>query len=157
MSTASLIDSWADSAKEPNPDQRAADRTREKLETLTPVLPNGYMTISFPDGSHRTLRVRTQPASSKFAPGKRIIGLLIGPDNTADYEDFCFLTERGPVMWKRFANTKNQHYAELLWVLNKEPLDGYELVMSKRCLVCNRPLTDAESVRVGICPICRGG
>lgn len=129
-----------------------------KLETLTPLIPNGFFTITFPDGSHRTLRVRTKPADSKFAPGRRVVGLLIGPDNTSDYEDFAFIGEYGVQTWKRFKNQKQDRYAELLWALgNNEEIDGYSLAISKRCLICNRTLSDPESLRLGIGPVCRGG
>ena len=141
-------------------DQIVEDKLAPKisqLETAHPAIPNGFHTISFPDGSQKTFRIRTKPIDSKFAPGKRVIGLLIGPDNTSDYEDFAFLFESGAVCWKRFRNGKHQEYAELLVSLHKEPIDGYNISIEKRCLVCNRTLTDPESIRLGIGPVCRGG
>lgn len=116
---------------------------------------NGYYTLTFPCGTHRTFRLFTQ-AKGKFA-GKRMMGMLIGPDNTNDYETFAFLTETGFAVWKRFTNQKQAEYASKLWkMLNGEILDDHELIESRRCLKCNRKLTDPESAKLGIGPSCRG-
>lgn len=126
------------------------------LATLTPKMPNGYFTLTLPDGSHRTFRVWTQNAEAKFCPGRRLIGMLIGPDNTADYEGFGFVEESGVVPWKRFKNTKQEVYAGILWeiVVEGREVEGCEVMESKRCLVCNRTLTDDVSISRGIGPTC---
>lgn len=117
---------------------------------------NGYYTLTLPCGTHRTFRLYTQQKGRLM--GKRLLGLLIGPDNTSDYEDFAFLEADGFKVWKRFANQRQAEYAKLLtkMVVEGELLDGHELTESRRCLKCNRPLTDPESNRLGIGPKCRG-
>jgi hypothetical protein len=124
-------------------------------------IPNGYYTIVFPCGTHRTFRVYTRPATSNFAPGKRVVALFIGPANTQDYEPLGWVDDTGIQVWKRFRGAKDapsQHerHAAVLWALaTGEVLDGYEVQLSKRCLVCNRTLTDPESIRLGVGPFCR--
>lgn len=117
-------------------------------------LSNGFFTLTFPSGEHRTFRIRTEPSGA--LKGKRTIAMLIGPDRSQDFEGFAFLTEAGPSVWKRFKNHKQAQYAEILWCLAKgEELDGYELKISKRCLACNRPLTTPESIELNYGPLCR--
>src|SRR5262245_51390598 len=67
-----------------------------------PGIPNGYFTITFPCGSHRTLRIHTQQLGQMA--GKRIVSLLIGPENSTDYEAFAELTPipGGVQVWKRW-------------------------------------------------------
>lgn len=121
-------------------------------------LPNGYYTLTLPCGSHRTLRVHTEQHGA-FA-GRRLVGLLIGPANTSDYEDFGFVEPGGIKPWKRFVNAKQAGYAGLLWDLMRPaaegggPVEGCSVLLSKRCLVCNRPLTTPESYERGIGPTC---
>lgn len=123
----------------------------------TSVIPNGIYTLSFPCGTHRAFRVFTKPENSKFAPGKRIIALLIGPDNTEDYDPFGFVDDEGIHVWKRFKNQRQAEYADLLWLLATGcEADGHSLLISKRCLRCNRTLTDPLSLELGIGPTCRG-
>lgn len=120
-------------------------------------MPNGIMTLTFPCGSHRIFRIFTKKATAKFAPGERICALLIGPDNTTDYEPFAFVDDSGIHVWKRFKNQKQAEYAELIWMLATGcEADGHELLISKRCLVCNRTLTDPLSLELGVGPTCRG-
>lgn len=116
-------------------------------------LPNGFFTLTFPDGSHRTFRVRTEPSGG--LKGKRTIALLIGPDNSSDYEGFAFLEDAGPKVWKRFTGHKQEQHAAILWELAKgEKLEGYELAVSRRCLACNRPLTTKQSIELNYGPLC---
>lgn len=83
--------------------------------------------------------------------------MLIGPDNTKDYENFAFLNSTGFQVWNRFRNAKQEDYAGRLWkILNGEVLDGHEVMISTRCFKCNKKLTDPESNRLGIGPTCRG-
>jgi len=126
-----------------------------KLDDLGPPwLPNGFYTIALPCGTHRTIRVSTQQ-SGKLS-GKRIMGLLIGPENTMDYEDFAFVNSDGVSTWKRFVGHKQEQYAAIIWDLARgETIDGHSMILSKRCLVCNRPLTTPESNELGIGPTCR--
>lgn len=119
-----------------------------------PDIQNGYYTMVFPCGSHRVFRIHTQQ-KGKFS-GKRLLGMLIGPDNTSDYENFSFLDQDGFQVWKRFQKQKQAEYAEKLFVMiTGGEIEGHELTESRRCRVCNRTLTTPESYRDGIGPTCR--
>lgn len=50
---------------------------------------NGKLTFhNSRTGEHRTFQVKTQDADAKFAPGERIVSLLVGNDNQNDYRGF---------------------------------------------------------------------
>lgn len=116
---------------------------------------NGYYTLTCPDGSRKTFRISTKPLNSKFAPGRRIISLLIGPQNTSDYEGFGFVDEAGIHVWKSKRGAKLERYASVIWSLAiGEAIEDYQLVVSRRCLRCNRLLTTPESIARGIGPMC---
>jgi hypothetical protein len=117
-------------------------------------LSNGFFTLTFPSGEHRTYRVRLDREG--IHAGKRTLALLIGPDNTSDYECQATVAEDGFKLFKRFARGKTQEHAQLLWMLAKgDAIEGYELLVSKRCRVCNRPLTDEISIKTEVGPTCR--
>lgn len=132
--------------------------TAEHLRNLpAPWLSNGFYTLTFPDGSHRTFRIRTERSGALV--GKRTIALLIGPDNTSDYEGFGFIENSGVKVWKRFQGTRQERYGAIVFVLAggeiPDEYAAYELLVSRRCFVCNRPLTDAASIAAGMGPFCR--
>lgn len=117
-------------------------------------VPNGFHTLTFPCGTHRTFRIRTERGG--IFKGKRTVGLLIGPDNTADYQTVGLLTSGGITMFKAQRNTRTADNCSLLWsLLNGEVIDGHEVQTSRRCFICNKPLTDSESIRTGVGPTCR--
>jgi len=125
-------------------------------DLVRPDLFNGYYTITFPDGSHKTFRLHTQKGG-KLA-GKRILSLLIGPDNTSDYEQFAFMDVKEFKVWKRFAGQKQAEYARKLWTLmNGGAIYEHELMTVGHCIKCNRVLSDPESIRTGLGPTCRKG
>lgn len=132
-----------------------ASRTATLPSLLTARISNGYYTLTLGDGSHRTFRIWTKTLTSSYFAGERVIGMLIGPDNTDDYEMFGFVRDEGISVWKRFANTKQAVYAGILWTLATGGTEeGCELVVSKRCLCCNRELTTPESIERNIGPTC---
>jgi hypothetical protein len=128
---------------------------------------NGTYTMTSPKGGHRTFSIKTQPADSKFAPGKRILALLTGPDNEANYTSFAFVTDQGITVWRSKRGKGREHsaydwYATMLWSLARRGAEsqwnakGYELLVEGRCLRCNRKLTDPVSISTGLGPICAG-
>lgn len=118
---------------------------------------NGIYTLEFPSGEHRTFRIHTKRAKSKFAAGQRVISILIGPDNSSDYDMFGFVSDDGIKVWKRHVGSKLDQYAMIIWSLvTGEAIEGYSLEISKRCMKCGRLLTDPESLRTGYGPHCRG-
>jgi hypothetical protein len=117
---------------------------------------NGIITVENPArGTHRTFRIETQPADAKFAPGERILSLLIGPDNGYDYLGIGFVKDDGRViLWKRY---QTEQYHALVRVLQK--VDHFRSIglvyhFEGRCRKCNRTLTTPESIRSGIGPTC---
>lgn len=138
---------------------------------------NGFWTIqSSKSGEHRTFRIRTIPKDSKFAPGERVVGLLVGPDNTSNYKDFGFVTPEGINVWRRFQKdgaaadgvvycggrlSAFEFYGRVLWGLLVEndespwSKQGYSVEGSGTCVKCGRVLTEPESIALGIGPHCR--
>jgi hypothetical protein len=127
---------------------------------------NGRYTIkNRKSGEHRTFEIKTQAEDAKFAAGKRVVALLTGPDNTADYTGFGFVEDDGIAIWKSKrgeAGKKSpfEWYAEMLWSLaldsGSSPFaESYEFMQEGTCAVCNRPLTEPESIKTGIGPVCR--
>lgn len=123
---------------------------------------NGYFTVrSTATGDHRTFRVWTQDADAKFAPGERIVALLTGPDNEADYTGFGFLKADGTRarinVWHKRRDGQYDRLAAMLEKLAElEAAGKVEINADTRCRVCNRRLTTPESVESGIGPICAG-
>ena len=130
-------------------------------------LPNGVFTITFPCGIWRTLRIFTDRSEKSIFRGKRLLWLLVGPDNSdfGDWERFGEITDEtveGFKVWKRWKGKKQDEYASLLvLMLQGEEIDGHSLEMSRRCYRCNRPLSTPESLAEGLGPECskreRGG
>lgn len=129
-----------------------------------PLIHNGKITLKNQKGEHRTFSIKTTKKESKLE-GKRIIALLVGPDNTDDYKAFGFVDETGVKVWKKFSQDKSfLWYAELVNVLlGKLPsqrdariFEGYTVYESRRCLRCNRELTTPESIESGYGPVCNG-
>lgn len=119
-----------------------------------PWFPAGFHTLTFPDGSHKTFRVRLDRMGAYS--GRRTIGLLIGPDNTDEYQTIGLLMADGFTLWKAYRTGKVAEHTAILWRLAKgEEIDGYELLTSKRCRICMRELTDPESIRTELGPTCR--
>ena len=77
-------------------------------ETAQPTVAthNGTITIYNPaTDAHRTFRIRTQPDDSDFAPGQRVVSLLVGPDNESDYQGFGFVSYGRIAVWHSRRNT----------------------------------------------------
>ena len=135
--------------------------------TLEPItISNGFLTVTNQaTGEHRTFRVRTQKEDAKFAPGSRIVSLLIGPDNTSDYQGFGFVQDNGWItLWKRNQTPQYQGLAKAIRLASRALENGqdtfttpkatYKVQLSKRCRVCNRTLTSPQSLTLGIGPEC---
>lgn len=124
---------------------------------------NGEITITNPaTGQHRTFRIRTQPKDAKFAPGKRIVSLLTGSDNTSSYRSFAFVDDDGVVrVWraKQGQNGQLSDFDKFADLLNRADYFqvnySLEYLFSGHCIRCNRLLTEPESIRLGIGPVCR--
>lgn len=126
----------------------------EELDALDySDVPNGFFTLSDSHG-HTTFRIRTQKESAKFAPGKRIVGFLSGPENTSNYTNIGFLEPHALVIWKRWLGSRQAKLAqELIKALKGEEVP-FSLQESRHCIRCNRLLTTPESIERGIGPEC---
>jgi len=121
-------------------------------------------------GEHRTFRVtKIRPATAKFAPGRRLVEILSGPNNTRDYTAFAFAEEDSITVWSKHrgigsACSPHDYYAAMLAGLlggRQDPRAerdwakaGYEIMGSSRCASCNGPLTNPTSIEIGIGPKC---
>lgn len=130
------------------------------MNSRTVKIHNGTYTVTSPKGTHRTFSIRTvQKGNLKDS---RILSLLTGPDNTRDYTGFAFVNDDGIKVWHRHDNNPDWgKYGKLLWSLATEGQNspyyvmGYRLLIEGKCLVCNRKLTEPESITTGIGPECR--
>lgn len=113
---------------------------------------NGKITISNPNtGNHRTFQIKTVKKGN--LAGKRILSMLIGPNNEQDYLGIGFVDDTGIKIWNRHKGTLYEKTANCL--LKIEEL-GLISQFSTKCRVCNRELTTPESIETGIGPICSG-
>lgn len=121
---------------------------------------NGYLTLVNPaTGNHRTFRIRTQPADSDFAPGQRVVSLLVGPNNGHDYMGFGFVQPDGTIrLWKRFCeDSVFAVYCDMLTNPRKwQERHNIAYMNESHCRRCNRLLTTPDSIARGIGPECAG-
>lgn len=131
------------------------EQPEETPEFEKPAIFNGTYTIQGPKG-HRTFRIKTQKDDATFAPGSRVIALLVGSDNTSDYKGFGFVKGDQIFVWKSKRGTGDwETYAKLLRKLALgEEVPGYTLHLAGTCVRCNRKLTVPWSIENGIGPIC---
>src|SRR5665213_894050 len=101
---------------------------------------NGIFTVDSPRGGHRTFKIRTQKPEALFAPGQRLISLLNGPDNEADYKKFGLVTDSGINVFHKLRSGPFPMYATMLWSLATKGENsqfhkkGYRLLQSNTCL-----------------------
>jgi|TARA_R110002096_G_scaffold55026_3_gene141591 hypothetical protein len=120
---------------------------------------NGTLTVSNPaTGKHRTFRIKTQKDDARFAPGERVISLLVGPDNTSDYRGFGFVVDGRVKVWRRFETVEGGQFTRYSRMLNSLEAEcekfGLVVDFATNCRRCNRQLTTPESVQSGIGPVC---
>lgn len=147
---------------------------REEVEVVAtaPVIPSGIYTVVGPTG-RRSFTIERQSESDDFAPGKRVVSLLVGQNNEQDWKSFGFVSDepaRHPVsVFRKFRGTANEpsefeKYAGLLAAMLVRGTreftgpDGsrhtYRILLSKRCFRCDRLLTTEKSITDGIGPEC---
>jgi hypothetical protein len=127
---------------------------------------NGHYTIkSSWSGDHRTFKIHTQGEKTEFAPGQRIVSLLTGTENDSDssYTGFAFIDDDGIHVWtKKRGEGLWEKYAEMLWslaldsALSPWAVKGFTIMGEGRCIRCNRLLTEPNSIKSGIGPVCAG-
>lgn len=118
---------------------------------------NGQITIISPTGEHRTFMIRTQPADHRFAAGQRIVSLLVGRnnENPFDYNGFGFVNRDGTIrVWRKKRSGVFPKYARMLERPERYMELGAVYEFAGKCRVCNRTLTNPESIESGIGPVC---
>lgn len=122
---------------------------------------NGFYTVTSPvSGEHRTFKIHTQSSQDSFAPGKRIVSMLVGQDNELDYEGFGFILEDRILIWKAKRSPFFDKVSAMLESLAKHGESspyhqrGVRVLLDKRCAKCNRKLTNPASIELGIGPEC---
>lgn len=137
--------------------EAAADRAYQ--EHLAGRMAQGFYTVV--DGAeHRTFKIGPWREDTYRAGGRiRWIGLLTGPDNTADYETVARQTSGGEVtMTGQYRN--NAELAGRLAALMGQDVDGHQAARlayaeaSGRCARCGRMLTVPASLHAGLGPDC---
>lgn len=119
----------------------------------------GIYTVAYPNGEHRTLRVREW--KKKDGTTSIVIGFLSGRDNENDYTYFGFLGPLNSVkFWRSFAAMQTpERLARILKAVRTIAGDpkaaGLAYAMqSSRCCRCNRTLTVPASIHNGMGPEC---
>lgn len=121
-------------------------------------LVNGYYTSVFGNAKHITFKIEI--GKKRSLKGKRIIGYMVGTSNTGPYEPFGFVHGN-------FINVFNTFRAQQPADLVSRVEAGLKIlkgdffaagkayaVRYRNCFVCNRELTNPESVEAGIGPEC---
>jgi hypothetical protein len=129
------------------------------IKGLDTQIPNGTFTlVNKATDTHITLRIHT--VKSGDLKGKRIISKMNGRDNTRDYQGIAFLNKQDTYsLWARHRTDKNASTISILLAMiikGKESRfsDRVEIKESRKCLRCNRKLTNPQSVEDGIGPEC---
>jgi hypothetical protein len=123
------------------------------------LIADGETSIRTKGGDEYTYRIRTVRQGQ--LKGERIVSLLTGPDNTASYLQFGFVSKVGAsgggtkwkaILWYRFRESAayHRHADRLNGVLE----DVVESRRSARCRRCGRKLTRISSVDGGLGPEC---
>lgn len=118
-------------------------------------IPDGTYTVTFEDGTYRTLNLSTQADNAPFMPGKRLIGFLSGPDNERDFTTFGHIDGVRVIVWKRFRSESSQ-LLDALKVLVGDPAAAALAYAERsgRCARCRRSLTVPTSLHQGYGPEC---
>lgn len=136
---------------------------REQQEALPAPIRQGTFTVVFNNdpNDYETVRIKTQPLTSQFAPGRTIAQFLSGPDNTYRYSGFGFVNGTSVALWNRF-KTGSEEIARKVraveLVLGNEEAraaagEAYAMA-SGSCCVCGRKLTVPASLNRGMGPEC---
>ncbi len=121
--------------------------------------------VSPKTGDHRTFKVSTVQKGK--LEGKRIVSLLVGPDNEADFEGIGFVesgtfmdkTTATVIVWRKFQcrngmTSMCERYADMLMRPDFWSAKGVQYLISLRCRRCHRKLTVPSSIESGYGPEC---
>jgi|SRR5665213_1554626 len=113
-------------------------------------LKHGTYTVNGDEG-HATFRISHQADDANFAPGKDIIGVMLGSDNER-YTSIGFVTEGRVRLFRK--NVGVNHWWDAY--LGELTADPEASLVALNCRRCNRLLTEPESIAAGIGPVCAG-
>ncbi len=122
---------------------------------------NATLTLTSPrTGEHRTFRVKTVRKGK--LEGQRLVELLIGSNNEADYKAFAhvgndktpWLKEGEARVWGKHRGTQYERFLDLLARPSYWAGKGVIYQISGHCRRCNRTLTHPESLTSGYGPEC---
>lgn len=118
--------------------------------TASVLTHNGIITLENPQtGNHRTFKIK----AVKNGPlaGKRIVSMLIGPNNEEDYLGIAFVDENGIHVWNKHKGTVYEKTVKCLLEIQKRGLVEH---FETKCRRCNRTLTTVRSIKLGVGPEC---
>ncbi len=122
------------------------------------TIQDGYYTVAH-GTSHKTFRLKTQPADADFAPNKTVIGYLAGAGNESSYVSFAFVIDGRVIPWQRFQSGYEEIIQSARYLVSG-PSESHEkagkmyAMQSGKCYRCNRLLTSPESIAAGLGPVC---
>lgn len=140
-----------------------------------PNIHNGTYTLSHEQSGHFTLKLYTVLKGDLL--GRRVLALLVGPDNRVNYKGIAFWNDAEKVVevWRRFQSPAHSRIDGWTWndqwntaekklaIWSDMALrgdrgfwsdSGYELALAGHCCVCNTKLTHPDSIKNGIGPTC---
>jgi hypothetical protein len=112
------------------------------------ALKHGTYTVEGDEG-HASFRISHQADDANFAPGKDIIGVMLGSDNER-YTSIGFVVEGRVRLFRKNVGV-NHWWDNYLTELTADPEAVLEALNCRRC---NRLLTTPESIADGIGPVC---
>jgi hypothetical protein len=155
--------------------------TLAAMRAAAPAVHNGTYTVSHPERGHFTIKLYTGTKGQWL--GRRILSMLIGPNNELNYQGVAFWNDARKVatVWSRFRGPESRmaidgyQWQGVGWSAIEQKLaiwcdlatrgtaedrhghwytHGYRLLVESRCCVCNKKLTHPESITSGIGPEC---
>ncbi len=93
--------------------------------------------------------MKVQADDADFLPGRTLVEVLNGPDNTYNYDTLGSFVDGKLRLFKKHAQGGSWFEALQIFLANPEAV-----LEAKNCIICNRVLTTPESIAAGIGPDC---
>lgn len=164
-----------------NARNEAAEASENKPVALS--VHNGTYTVQNEKRGHFTVKLHTVRKGN--LAGKRLLSLLVGPNNETDFKAVAFWDDekRQVYVWQKHKGPESRtvidgyEWQKLGWSAYEQKLaiwadlairgtteerhgfwysHDYRLLLEGRCVVCNKKLTTPESIQAGIGPVCAG-
>lgn len=121
----------------------------------------GYYTVEMADGGYVTVRVRRQPTTAKFKPGRVAFAYLFGRSNVGEqYSNFASVDAKGRCWMNSDLQYKPETRAKLVAAISAvvgDPKTAGEAWarLFEACWICGRALSTPESLNDLIGPDCK--